>query len=42
VLTAVLYGLAASSALVAGALIGARFSPPRQVTAVLLASPRAR
>ena len=36
-LTAVLYGIAASSALVIGALIGARFSPPRQVTGVLLA-----
>jgi len=37
VLTAVLYGIAASSALVIGALIGSRFSPPRQVTGVLLA-----
>lgn len=36
-LTAVLYGIAASSALIIGALIGARFSPPRQVTGVLLA-----
>src|SRR3712207_6276433 len=36
-LTAVLYGLAASSALVIGALLGARFSPPRLVTGVLLA-----
>ncbi len=36
-LTAVLYGIAASSALVIGALIGSRFSPPRQVTGVLLA-----
>jgi ZIP family zinc transporter len=37
VLTAVLYGLAASSALLVGALIGIRFSPPRHVTGVLLA-----
>ena len=36
-LTAVLYGLAASSALVVGALIGVRFSPPRQITGILLA-----
>ena len=36
-LTAVLYGLATSSALVIGALIGVRFSPPRQITGVLLA-----
>ena len=36
-LTAVLFGLAASSALVIGALIGSRFSPPRQVTGTLLA-----
>lgn len=36
-LTAVLYGIAASSTLVIGALIGARFTPPRQVTGVLLA-----
>ena len=36
-LTAVLYGLAASSALIIGALIGARYAPPRQVTGVLLA-----
>jgi len=37
VLTAVLYGLAASSALVIGAAIGTRFEPPRQVTGTLLA-----
>src|ERR671917_386979 len=37
VLTAVLYGIAASSALLIGALIGVRFSPQRQVTGVLLA-----
>ena len=36
-LTAVLYGIAASSALLIGALIGSRFTPPRQVTGVLLA-----
>ncbi len=36
-LTALLYGLAASSALVIGAAIGTRFSPPEQVTGVLLA-----
>ena len=36
-LTAVLFGLAASSALVIGALIGSRFDPPKQVTGVLLA-----
>jgi ZIP family zinc transporter len=36
-LTAVLYGIAASSALIIGALIGARYAPPRQVTGVLLA-----
>ena len=35
--TAILYGLAASSALVIGALIGSRFDPPRQITGVLLA-----
>jgi zinc transporter, ZIP family len=35
--TAILYGLAASSALIIGAAIGTRFSPPRQVTGVLLA-----
>jgi ZIP family zinc transporter len=37
VLTALLYGLAASSALVIGALIGTRFDPPKRVTGVLLA-----
>jgi ZIP family zinc transporter len=37
VLLAVLFGLAASSALVIGAAAGARFSPPRRVTGVLLA-----
>jgi zinc transporter ZupT len=37
VLTAVLFGLAASSALVIGALVGARWNPPKQVTGVLLA-----
>ncbi len=36
-LTALLYGLAASSALMIGALLGSRFSPPRTVTGVLLA-----
>ena len=36
-LTAVLYGLAASSALVIGSLIGSRFSPSKMVTGVLLA-----
>ncbi len=36
-LTAVLFGLAASSALVIGAAVGARWSPPKQVTGVLLA-----
>ncbi|MGV0838023.1 ZIP family metal transporter [Mycolicibacterium thermoresistibile] len=36
-LTAVTYGVAASSALVIGALIGARWDPPRRVTGVLLA-----
>lgn len=36
-LTAVLFGLAASSALVIGALVGTRWSPPKQVTGVLLA-----
>ena len=36
-LTAVLFGLAASSALVIGALIGATWSPPRRLTGVLLA-----
>ena len=34
---AVLYGLAASSALIIGAAIGSRFDPPKQVTGVLLA-----
>ena len=34
---AVLYGLAASSALVIGAAVGTRFSPPTTVTGVLLA-----
>jgi ZIP family zinc transporter len=37
VLTAVLYGLAASSALVIGALIAAKWEPPKKVTGVLLA-----
>jgi ZIP family zinc transporter len=37
VLTAVLFGLAASSALVIGSVIGARWSPPQKVTGVLLA-----
>jgi ZIP family zinc transporter len=37
VLTAVLYGLAASSALVIGAALGTRWDPPRKVTGVLLA-----
>lgn len=36
-LTALLYGLAASSALVVGAALGVRWSPPRRVTGVLLA-----
>src|SRR5918997_238957 len=36
-LTALLYGLAASSALVLGAAIGARVRPPQRVTGVLLA-----
>ena len=36
-LTALLYGLAASSALAIGAAIGARFTAPRQLTGVLLA-----
>ena len=36
-LEAVLYGLAASSALIIGSAIGCRFSPPKQVTGVLLA-----
>ena len=34
---AVLYGLAASSALVIGAFVGTRWDPPKQVTGVLLA-----
>jgi zinc transporter ZupT len=34
---AVLFGLAASSALVIGAAVGVRWSPPKQVTGVLLA-----
>jgi ZIP family zinc transporter len=37
VLTAILYGLAASSALVIGAAIGARWQAPRKLTGVLLA-----
>jgi zinc transporter, ZIP family len=37
VLTALLFGLAASSALVIGSVIGARWSPPKKVTGVLLA-----
>ena len=37
VLTAVLFGLAASSALVIGAFVGASWSPPRRLTGVLLA-----
>jgi ZIP family zinc transporter len=36
-LTAVLFGLAASSALVMGAAIGSTWSPPRRLTGVLLA-----
>lgn len=35
--TAVLYGVAASSSLIIGAAIGARWSPPAQLTRVLLA-----
>ena len=35
--TAMLYGLAASSALLIGAVIGSRFEPPRHLTAILLA-----
>ena len=35
--TAILYGLAASSALLIGAAIGTRFRPPKQLTGVLLA-----
>jgi zinc transporter, ZIP family len=37
VTTALLYGLAASSALIIGAAIGTRWDPPRKVTGVLLA-----
>ena len=37
VVTAILYGLAASSALVIGAALGTRFSPPKRMTGVLLA-----
>ena len=37
VLTALLYGLAASSALIIGSAIGARWSPPKRLTGVLLA-----
>jgi ZIP family zinc transporter len=37
VLAAVLYGVAASSALVIGAALGTRWQPPRQLTGVLLA-----
>jgi ZIP family zinc transporter len=37
VLQALLYGLAASSALVIGAALGSRFNPPKQLTGVLLA-----
>jgi ZIP family zinc transporter len=37
VLTAILFGVAASSALVIGAVIGSRWDPPREVTGVLLA-----
>jgi len=37
VTTALLYGLAASSALVIGAAVGTRWDPPRQVTGTLLA-----
>ncbi len=36
-LTAALFGLGASSALVIGAVAGARWSPPKRVTGVLLA-----
>ncbi|MCK0176105.1 MULTISPECIES: ZIP family metal transporter [Mycobacteriaceae] len=36
-LTAVLFGSAASSALVIGSLVGAKWSPPKRVTGVLLA-----
>jgi zinc transporter, ZIP family len=37
VLAAVLYGIAASSALVVGAALGTRWQPPRRLTGVLLA-----
>jgi len=37
VLTAILFGLAASSALVIGAVVGTRWDPPKAVTGVLLA-----
>lgn len=37
VILAVWFGLAASTALVVGAVVGARWSPPKQVTGVLLA-----
>jgi ZIP family zinc transporter len=37
VLTAILFGVAASSALVIGAIIGSCWDPPREVTGVLLA-----
>ena len=36
-LTAILFGIAASSALVIGAVVGTRWNPPRAVTGVLLA-----
>ncbi len=36
-LTALFYGLAASSALIIGAALGTRFSPSKQITGVLLA-----
>jgi ZIP family zinc transporter len=36
-LTAVLFGSAASSALIIGSLVGAKWSPPKRVTGVLLA-----
>jgi ZIP family zinc transporter len=36
-LEALLYGLAASSALVIGSLVGSRWAPPKQLTGVLLA-----
>ena len=36
-LTAILYGLAASSALVIGAIVGTRWTAPKMVTGVLLA-----